>query len=439
MPDANLYAWFKHCNCRIVGFPLFYLPLFAGHHVSRFWRTLNGYAVRLTFICPGVVKLYLRVLVEWHTGWSHLTTTELLWLLVMGKMPQMGSLALELMNLKAQQGQQRIFPCRISKFSSKHNLGLLMIMRWLRFGSIAAGQNTTVLLAKPNGKFSDLQRHPYDVQPPQECVGCKKDDGDPLECDKVLSNSPHLNIELTPRSSAILHGTSSAWTHLLTLFLTVNGSAPSVLMTLVHPLVSGGIPWPNVRGRELNHPRMAYVQRIDTRVVRTNCVYDQSASLMWPARRLCRSEEKETVTCLFSMENGGDFYFHGYEAVNSCDISFWHSQYPNSMYTFLVSPLGSWVVMHPIRSLYIFLGIDAICLGRGIINILENTNIVFMSYQTQCLRRYITWEARSVSATGVSTFGESYLPMLLDQLKNSSWLDSSCSLFLSWSSSTWEK
>lgn len=38
----------------------------------------------------------------------------------------------------------------------------------------------------------------------------KKDDGDPLECDKVLSNSPHLNIELTPRSSAILHGTSSA-------------------------------------------------------------------------------------------------------------------------------------------------------------------------------------------------------------------------------------
>lgn len=51
--------------------------------------------------------------------------------------------------------------------------------------SIAAGQNTTILLAKPNDKFSDLPRHPIDVQPPQECVGCKRDDGDPLECDKV--------------------------------------------------------------------------------------------------------------------------------------------------------------------------------------------------------------------------------------------------------------
>ncbi|EAU90663.2 hypothetical protein CC1G_03932 [Coprinopsis cinerea okayama7 len=49
---------------------------------------------------------------------------------------------------------------------------------------IAAGQNTTLLLAKPNDKFSDLPRHPEDVQPPQVCGGCKKDDGDPLECDK---------------------------------------------------------------------------------------------------------------------------------------------------------------------------------------------------------------------------------------------------------------
>ncbi|KAL9713342.1 hypothetical protein Ac2012v2_002949 [Leucoagaricus gongylophorus] len=69
---------------------------------------------------------------------------------------------------------------------------------------IAAGQNTTVLLAKPNGKFSDLQRHPYDVQPPQECVGCKKDYGDPLECDKC--DSPwHLKC-LNPPLNAVPDG-----------------------------------------------------------------------------------------------------------------------------------------------------------------------------------------------------------------------------------------
>ncbi|KXN84132.1 hypothetical protein AN958_00402 [Leucoagaricus sp. SymC.cos] len=69
---------------------------------------------------------------------------------------------------------------------------------------IAAGQNTTVLLAKPNDKFSDLPRHPIDVQPPQECVGCKKDDGDPLECDKC--DAPwHLKC-LKPPLSAVPDG-----------------------------------------------------------------------------------------------------------------------------------------------------------------------------------------------------------------------------------------
>ncbi|KAJ3576562.1 hypothetical protein NP233_g354 [Leucocoprinus birnbaumii] len=70
---------------------------------------------------------------------------------------------------------------------------------------IAAGQNTTVLLAKPNDdKFSDLPRHPIDVQPAQECVGCKKDDGDPLECDKC--DAPwHLEC-LNPPLSAVPDG-----------------------------------------------------------------------------------------------------------------------------------------------------------------------------------------------------------------------------------------
>lgn len=54
--------------------------------------------------------------------------------------------------------------------------------------SVAAGQNTTVILAKPNEKFSDMPRHPEDVSPPLLCVGCNKNHGEddnPLECDKV--------------------------------------------------------------------------------------------------------------------------------------------------------------------------------------------------------------------------------------------------------------
>ena len=54
--------------------------------------------------------------------------------------------------------------------------------------SIAAGQNTTVFLAKSSDKMSDLPRHPEDVEPPDLCVMCKTEKGDddsPLECDKV--------------------------------------------------------------------------------------------------------------------------------------------------------------------------------------------------------------------------------------------------------------
>ncbi|KAJ3517000.1 hypothetical protein NLJ89_g772 [Agrocybe chaxingu] len=52
---------------------------------------------------------------------------------------------------------------------------------------IAAGQNTTVFLAKPTEKFSDMPRHPEEVDAPAYCVKCNKDNGEddsPLECDK---------------------------------------------------------------------------------------------------------------------------------------------------------------------------------------------------------------------------------------------------------------
>jgi hypothetical protein len=54
--------------------------------------------------------------------------------------------------------------------------------------SISAGQNTTFFLARPSDKFSDLPRHPVDLEAPAECVECQKDNGEddaPLECDKV--------------------------------------------------------------------------------------------------------------------------------------------------------------------------------------------------------------------------------------------------------------
>jgi hypothetical protein len=54
--------------------------------------------------------------------------------------------------------------------------------------SVAAGQHTTLFLAKPNAKLSDLPRHPAEVDAPDLCIVCAKDNGDDdpaLECDKV--------------------------------------------------------------------------------------------------------------------------------------------------------------------------------------------------------------------------------------------------------------
>lgn len=54
---------------------------------------------------------------------------------------------------------------------------------------MAAGQHSTLFLAKPNAKFSDLPRHPIEVDAPELCLVCEKDNGDDdpaLECDKVI-------------------------------------------------------------------------------------------------------------------------------------------------------------------------------------------------------------------------------------------------------------
>lgn len=55
--------------------------------------------------------------------------------------------------------------------------------------SVAAGQNTTFFLARPNEKLSELPRHPMQLEGvPETCVICEEEKGDddsPLECEKV--------------------------------------------------------------------------------------------------------------------------------------------------------------------------------------------------------------------------------------------------------------
>ena len=71
--------------------------------------------------------------------------------------------------------------------------------------SIAAGQHTTLFLAKPNDKFSDLPRHPFEVDAPELCLVCENENGEddsPLECDKVsfsflTSSLAHLSDSAT--------------------------------------------------------------------------------------------------------------------------------------------------------------------------------------------------------------------------------------------------
>ncbi len=80
---------------------------------------------------------------------------------------------------------------------------------------IAAGQNTSYILAHPNDKYSDLPRHPAEIDVPDFCFVCEKDNGDDdplLECEKVrLSSDRHcVDLELTSPFSVITRSTSNA-------------------------------------------------------------------------------------------------------------------------------------------------------------------------------------------------------------------------------------
>lgn len=60
---------------------------------------------------------------------------------------------------------------------------------------IAASQNTTLFLARPTGeKFSELPRHPEEVEAPETCLKCNGEDGELLECEKVAGISKYPNL-----------------------------------------------------------------------------------------------------------------------------------------------------------------------------------------------------------------------------------------------------
>ena len=90
--------------------------------------------------------------------------------------------------------------------------------------SVTAGQNTTFFLVTPNEKYSDLPRHPVELDTPDECMVCRKDHGDPLACDKVLLSrlsplpflpTPPLVVVLMSWRSAIslitIHASRRPW------------------------------------------------------------------------------------------------------------------------------------------------------------------------------------------------------------------------------------
>jgi hypothetical protein len=77
---------------------------------------------------------------------------------------------------------------------SSSEIGLLLFLSISKGrSSIAAGQNTTVFLARPTGEpYSELERHPSELEVPEECLACAvgddEDESNPLlACDKVCS------------------------------------------------------------------------------------------------------------------------------------------------------------------------------------------------------------------------------------------------------------
>ncbi|KAI5829310.1 RCC1/BLIP-II [Schizophyllum commune Tattone D] len=71
---------------------------------------------------------------------------------------------------------------------------------------VAAGQHTTLFIARPSDELSDRPRHPFDVDAPEACLGCGKasEDDELLECEKC--DAPYHLTCLNPPLSAVPEG-----------------------------------------------------------------------------------------------------------------------------------------------------------------------------------------------------------------------------------------
>ncbi|KAK0470721.1 regulator of chromosome condensation 1/beta-lactamase-inhibitor protein II [Armillaria novae-zelandiae] len=71
--------------------------------------------------------------------------------------------------------------------------------------SVVPGQNTTLFLARPSDKMSDLPRHPIEVEVSDACLICRKEDEEEaLECDKC--DNPYHLLCLTPPLTTVPEG-----------------------------------------------------------------------------------------------------------------------------------------------------------------------------------------------------------------------------------------
>jgi hypothetical protein len=106
------------------------------------------------------------------------------------------------------------------------SIGWKILADGRKLNSVIGGQNTAFFLVTPNEKYSELPRHPVELDTPDECMICHKDDGDPLACDKVRTrsfistHSPFLPLyviihtSVRPACSAISLITTSVSLHL---------------------------------------------------------------------------------------------------------------------------------------------------------------------------------------------------------------------------------
>ncbi|EIM79311.1 RCC1/BLIP-II [Stereum hirsutum FP-91666 SS1] len=138
--------------------------------------------------------------------------------------------------------------------------------------AVAGGQNTSYFLARPNEKYSELPRHPADLDTAEECLRCWKDHGEedsPLACDKC--DAPYHIGCLSPPLPSIPEG---EW------------FCPSCASTPGGP-IGGAVPPPPPR------PAMPYSTSTTSNATATGAMQRTSSGGTAKRRRGKEEEEEE--------------------------------------------------------------------------------------------------------------------------------------------------